>query len=291
MNASPGAAPPEERPQTPLLEVRELHTHFAVRSGLLQRTTDSIRAVDGVSLHVRRGETLGLVGESGCGKTTVGRSILRLVPITSGEIRYDGRDVARMRGRELKRFRREAQVIFQDPEGSLNPRMRVGGIVGEPLLVHGKARGDELRRRVHELLDRVGLPSSAASRYPHEFSGGQRQRIGIARALALEPRFIICDEPTSALDVSIQSAILNLLRELREAFHLSYLFISHDMAVIHHLCDRIAVMFQGRIVESGERDEILYAPRHDYTKALLSAVPEAEPRRRKQRLVYSGMAT
>lgn len=287
---------PESQPQTeptrepPILQVRDLHTHFPMQSGLMQRTTAWVRAVDGVSFQVNRGESLGLVGESGCGKTTVGRSVLRLIPATSGEILYNGADVLALRGAALKRFRREVQVIFQDPEGSLNPRMRIGSIVGEPIRVHGLARGEELRQRVFDLLERVGLPRTVAERYPHEFSGGQRQRIGVARALALEPKFIICDEPTSALDVSIQSSILNLLQDLQDEFALSYLFISHDMAVIHHMCDRIAVMFRGKIVEEGERDEILFRPQHDYTKALLSAVPEANPRRKKQRRVYDEMA-
>ncbi len=276
--------------QAPILQVRDLHTHFPLQSGLMQRTTDWMRAVDGVSFHVNRGESLGLVGESGCGKTTVGRTVLRLIEGTSGEVLYNGKDVFALRGAALKQFRREVQVIFQDPEGSLNPRMRIGSIIGEPIRVHGLARGEELRQRVFGLLERVGLPPTVAERYPHEFSGGQRQRIGIARALALNPKFIICDEPTSALDVSIQSAILNLLQDLQDEFGLSFLFISHDMAVIHHMCDRIAVMFRGKIVEEGERDEILFRPQHAYTKALLSAVPEADPRRKKQRLVYSEMA-
>ncbi len=275
---------------TPILQVRDLHTHFPVQSGLMQRTTDWMRAVDGVSFHVNRDESLGLVGESGCGKTTVGRTVLRLIERTSGQVLYDGEDVFALRGAALKQFRREVQVIFQDPEGSLNPRMRIGSIIGEPIRVHGLARGEELRQRVFDLLERVGLPRTVAERYPHEFSGGQRQRIGIARALALNPKFIICDEPTSALDVSIQSSILNLLQDLQDEFGLSFLFISHDMAVIHHMCDRIAVMFRGKIVEEGERDEILFQPQHAYTKALLSAVPEADPRGKKKRLVYSEMA-
>ena len=276
-------------PTRPLLEVDNLKTHFPVRRGILQRVVDQVRAVDGVSFKIQPGETLGLVGESGCGKTTVGRTILRLIPATSGAVRYDGENVFDMNASQMRDIRRKMQIIFQDPAGSLNPRMRVGRIVGEPLEVHGLASGDELRERVENLLERCGLWRQAADRYPHEFSGGQRQRIGIARALALEPRLIVCDEPTSALDVSIQSQILNLLADLQDDFGLSYLFISHDMAVIHHVCDRIAVMLDGQIVEEGDRDGIIEAPTHEYTKALLSAVPEADPRRDKKRLVYEGM--
>ena len=274
---------------TPILEVKDLKTHFPVRRGVLQRVVDHVRAVDGVSFHVNKGETLGLVGESGCGKTTVGRTILRLVPATGGSVYYDGRSVFDMNSTEMRAMRRKMQIIFQDPAGSLNPRMRVGRIVGEPLEVHGIASGEELRDRVENLLERCGLWKQAADRYPHEFSGGQRQRIGIARALALEPRLIVCDEPTSALDVSIQSQILNLLSDLQDEFNLSYLFISHDMAVIHHVCSRIAVMLDGKIVEEGDRTQIIENPQHPYTKALLSAVPEADPRRQKERLVYEGM--
>lgn len=249
----------------------------------MQRTTGWVKAVDDVSFQIAEGETLGLVGESGCGKTTLGRTILRLIPATSGRILFRGEDVLAMSSGRLKRLRREMQIVFQDPDGSLNPRLRVGTIVGEPIKVHGLATGDALRRRVGSLLERCGLSPSAAERYPHEFSGGQRQRIGIARALAVEPTFIVCDEPTSALDVSIQSSILNLLRDLQDEFSLSLLFISHDMAVVHHMCDRIAVMYGGEIVEQGERDEVLRRPTHTYTKALLSAVPEADPRKKNRR--------
>ena len=261
----------------PLLDVQELCTYFPIRTGILQRVRGFVKAVDGVSFHINAGETLGLVGESGCGKTTVGRTILRLIPATSGQVLYRGRNLFELSGSEMRRLRREMQIIFQDPVGSLNPRMRVGRIVGEPLEVHGLARGEQLRQRVGDLLERCGLWPGAAERFPHEFSGGQRQRIGIARALALQPKLIICDEPTSALDVSIQSHILNLLAELQDEFQLSYLFISHDMAVIHHVCDRIAVMFNGHIVEQGSRDEIINDPQHAYTKALLGAVPQPFP--------------
>ncbi len=268
-----------------LLEVKNLKTWFPIRRGLLQRTVGHVKAVDDVSFFVRRGETLGLVGESGCGKTTVGRTLLRLIPNSGGEVRFDGKDVLGAGALELRKLRREMQIIFQDPGGSLNPRMRVGRIIGEPLEVHGITKGeDETRTRVEELLVKCGLWKQAADRYPHEFSGGQRQRIGIARALSLNPRLIVCDEPTSALDVSIQSQILNLLGDLQQEMGLSYLFISHDMAVIHHICDRIAVMYNGRIVEEGTREEIINAPKHEYTQALLSAVPEADPRRKKQRI-------
>ena len=268
-----------------LLEVKNLKTWFPVRRGLLQRTVGNVKAVDDVSFFVRRGETLGLVGESGCGKTTVGRTILRLIPNSGGEVHFDGKDVLAAGALDLRKLRREMQIIFQDPGGSLNPRMRVGGIISEPLEVHGITKSeDEKRERVGELLVKCGLWKQAADRYPHEFSGGQRQRIGIARALSLNPRLIVCDEPTSALDVSIQSQILNLLADLQQEMGLSYLFISHDMAVIHHICDRIAVMYNGKIVEEGTRDEIINAPKHEYTQALLSAVPEADPRRKRQRI-------
>jgi ABC-type oligopeptide transport system ATPase subunit len=273
----------------PLLKVENLRTHFPVRTGILQRVTGHLKAVDDVSFEIREGETLGLVGESGCGKTTVGRTILRLIPATGGRVLYRGRNIFELSAAEMRRLRRQIQIIFQDPVGALNPRMRVGRIVGEPLQVHGIASGDELRTRVEDLLERCGLWRKAADRYPHEFSGGQRQRIGVARALALEPRLIICDEPTSALDVSIQSQILNLLQDLQDDFGLSYLFISHDMAVIHHVCDRIAVMLDGKLVEIGDRDQIIKDPQHDYTKALLSAVPEPDPRVRKQRIRYEKM--
>ncbi|QQS08931.1 MAG: ABC transporter ATP-binding protein [Phycisphaerales bacterium] len=275
-----------------LLDVKDLKTHFPIRSGVLQRVTGWVKAVDGVSFEIERGETLGLVGESGCGKTTVGRSILRLIPPTGGDVHFDGEDVLSSRGPRLKALRRKMQIIFQDPGSSLNPRMRIGSILAEPLIVHGMGGPkDELRQHVEELLVRCGMPRAAADRYPHEFSGGQRQRIGIARALALKPSFIVCDEPTSALDVSIQAQIINLLSDLQNEFGLSYLFISHDMSVIQHVCKRIAVMYKGKIVEMGERDQILHDAKHPYTKALLSAVPVADPRRTRERIVFEGMAS
>ncbi len=262
----------------PLLQVKELCTRFPVRSGVLGRVSGYIHAVDGVSFDIRAGETLGLVGESGCGKTTVGRSILRLVKATSGEVLYRGRSVFARSRKEMQRLRREMQIIFQDPAGSLNPRMRVGRIVAEPLEVHRLFKGEEVMAQVEVLLKRCGLWAGAADRYPHEFSGGQRQRIAIARALALQPKLIVCDEPTSALDVSIQSQIINLLRDLQEEFGLAYLFISHDMAVIDHICDRIAVMCDGRIVEVAGRDALINNPEHEYTRKLLAAVPKIDPR-------------
>jgi peptide/nickel transport system ATP-binding protein len=278
-------------PAQPLLQVKDLRTYFPIRSGVLQLVTGHVKAVNGVTFHVNRGETLGLVGESGCGKTTVGRTLLRLIPATSGTVTFDGADVFSASGSTLRKLRRSMQIIFQDPAGSLNPRMRIRDIIGEPIEVHGLIKDkDQLRARVEELLELCGMPKIAADRYPHEFSGGQRQRIGIARALALNPKFIVCDEPTSALDVSIQSQILNLLADLRDELGLSYLFISHDMAVINHICDRIAVMYKGQIVEEGTRDEVIGNPKHRYTQALLSAVPEADPTQERQRLVFEGMA-
>ncbi len=275
----------------PLLVVDHLKTYFPIRSGLLQRVTDHFRAVDGVSFHINPGETLGLVGESGCGKTTVGRTLLRLVPATGGRVIFNGHDVFAASGSELQRLRRDMQIVFQDPAGSLNPRMRISSIVGEPLVIHGMVKDKaELRERVESLLERCGMPRAAADRYPHEFSGGQRQRIGIARALALEPKFIVCDEPTSALDVSIQAQVINLLMDLQEEFGLSYLFISHDMAVIQHVCRRIAVMYKGKIVEEGSREEIIERPQHRYTQSLLSAVPEPDPHRESKRIVFDGGA-
>ena len=263
-------------PDDPLLTVQDLRVHFPVRTGLLQRTTDWVRAVDGVSLHVARGRTLGLVGESGCGKTTVGRAVLRLLPASGGSVTFDGIDVLAASARAMRALRRRMQIVFQDPGGSLNPRMRIGAAVAEPLLVHepGLGRG-ETAQRVGEMLERCGMPASCTDRYPHEFSGGQKQRLAIARALMLHPAFIVCDEPTSALDVSVQAQVLNLLADLQRDLGLSYLFISHDMAVVNQMCDRIAVMQDGRIVEEGDRDRIMNRPEQPYTQRLLAAVPEA----------------
>jgi len=271
-----------------LLDVRGLKKYFPIRRGSFGRTKGEVRAVDDVDLQIRRGETLGLVGESGSGKTTLGRTLLRLIEPTAGQAFFDGVDIFGLDRKGLRRLRRRAQIIFQDPYGSLNPRLTVGDALREVLEVHRLASGREADRRVHELLDLVGLSPAHARRYPHEFSGGQRQRIGIARALSVEPEFIICDEPVSALDVSVQAQILNLLLDLQERLGLTYLFIAHDLSVVEHVSDRIAVMYLGRIVEIGETAEIIGAPRHPYTRALLSAVPVPEPRGARQRIVLRG---
>lgn len=276
-------APPDtilDAPDDALLVVRGLKKYFPIRKGLFGRVVDRFRAVDDVSFWLRRGETLGLVGESGSGKTTTGRAILRLIEPTAGEAIFDGQDIFRMDDDELRRLRRRAQIVFQDPFGSLNPRMTVGDALREVLQVHRIARGAAADRRVHELLEQVGLSPDHARRYPHEFSGGQRQRIGIARALSVEPEFIVCDEPVSALDVSVQAQVLNLLADLQDRFGIAYLFIAHDLSVVEHISDRIAVMYRGRIVEVGESEDVIRRPRHPYTRALLSAVPVPEPRRR-----------
>jgi oligopeptide transport system ATP-binding protein len=262
-----------------LIEVKHLKMHFPVTSGVLvQRTVGHVKAVDDVSFVVRRGETLGLVGESGCGKTTTGRCILQLHRPSSGSVLFEGKDLCSMNARELRGMRRHMQVIFQDPYSSLNPRMTAGNIIGEPLVVQGLTPdGRVYRDRVAELLSLVGLRASMADRYPHEFSGGQRQRIGVARALAVNPQFIVCDEPVSALDVSIQAQIVNLLEDLQEKFDLTYLFIAHDLSVVRHISDRVAVMYLGHIVEIAARDAIYASPFHPYTRALLSAVPIPDP--------------
>ncbi|MCC7145686.1 MAG: dipeptide ABC transporter ATP-binding protein [Phycisphaeraceae bacterium] len=282
------AFPPTTGPDNCLLQVKDLKTYFPVKRGFMQRTVGHVRAVDGVSFSVAPGETLGLVGESGCGKSTVGRTILRLVRATAGEVYYEGQEVFALRRRAMKKLRRKMQIIFQDPVGSLNPRQTVGRIISEPIAVHGLAKGSQLRERVAELLERVGLSAEHADRYPHEFSGGQRQRIGIARALALEPRFIVCDEPVSALDVSIQSQILNLMGDLKRDLGLSYLFIAHNLAVVEHFCDRIAVMYLGKIVALAPRRQLYEKPRHPYTQALLSAAPQPQPQRAKGRIILPG---
>jgi oligopeptide transport system ATP-binding protein len=271
-----------------LLEVENLRTYFAIHRGVLSRTVGYVKAVDGVSFSIQKGKTLGLVGESGCGKTTVGRTILRLIPATGGSVRYRGEDFFAYHGEALRKLRRQMQIIFQDPVSSLNPRMMIGNIIGEPIQVHGIARGKEKNDLVAALLQRVGLDPAYARRYPHEFSGGQRQRIGIARAIALNPDFIVCDEPVSALDVSIQSQILNLLGDLQKERNIAYLFIAHNLAVVEHFSDDVAVMYLGRIVEKASARELYSNPKHPYTVALLSAVPEPNPRPTHQRIVLSG---
>lgn len=273
---------------SPLLEVRGLRTWFPIKRGIFSHTVGHVKAVDDVSFNVHAGKTLGVVGESGCGKTTVGRTILRLIPVTGGTVRYKGHDFFAYRGEELRRLRRQMQIVFQDPVSSLNPRMTVGNIIGEPIEVHGIARGQEKRALVASLLQRVGLDPSYASRYPHEFSGGQRQRIGIARALALNPDFIVCDEPVSALDVSIQSQILNLLDDLQKERNIAYLFIAHNLAVVEHFSDEVAVMYLGKIVEQAPSRDLYANPKHPYTVSLLSAVPAPDPRPKKQRIVLPG---
>ena len=274
--------------ERPLLEVDALTKYFPVTRGVFGRVAGHVRAVDGVSFHVAKGETLGLVGESGSGKTTAGRSLLRLIEPTSGKVRFDGTDVLAADGDELRKLRRRMQIIFQDPYGSLNPRMRVIDIVGEALELHGLARGADVEKRVSSLLGRVGLSPSWINRYPHEFSGGQRQRIGVARAIALEPELIVCDEPVSALDVSIQAQVVNLLKDLARELGLSYLFIAHDLSVVRHISDRVAVMYLGEIVETATSKALFQAPGHPYTRALLSAIPVPDPKRRARRLVLAG---
>ncbi len=261
----------------PLVQVKNLKMHFPIFRGILKRQVGAVKAVDGISFDVFEGETLGLVGESGCGKSTVGRCVLRLYEVTDGSIDINGTDIATLSGASLRAKRPEMQMIFQDPQASLNPRMTVGSIISEPLDEHMKMTRDEKRARVGELMDAVGLARRFADRYPHEFSGGQRQRIGIARALALNPKFIVCDEPIAALDVSIQAQVVNLLEDLQEKFGLTYLFISHDLSMVRHLATRVAVMYLGRLVELGPAETLYMTPRHPYTQALLSAVPHPDP--------------
>ncbi len=273
----------------PLLKVTDLKKHFPVRGGILSRIVDHVHAVDGVSLEVAPGETLGVVGESGCGKSTTGRCILRLIEPTSGEIWFQGKDVRKMGGEQLRALRRDMQIIFQDPYASLNPRLTVGGIIGEALQIHNLAKNNkEIEERVVGLLETVGLRPEYMHRFPHEFSGGQRQRIGIARALAVEPKLIVCDEPVSALDVSVQAQVINLLEDLQEKFGLTYLFIAHDLSVVEHISDRVAVMYLGRVVEIATAKDLYANPKHPYTEALLSAVPIPDPKAKRKRIVLQG---
>lgn len=275
----------------PIVSVRGLKKHFPIKSGLIfQRETAAVKAVDGLDFDIFRGETLGLVGESGCGKSTTGRTILQLHRATSGTVNFEGTELTTLKGNSLREMRRKMQIIFQDPYASLNPRMSISRIISEPLVVHGIGSDKDRQKRVEELLERVGLNPFFANRYPHEFSGGQRQRIGVARALALEPSFIVCDEPISALDVSIQAQVVNLLQDLQRDMGLTYLFIAHDLSMVRHICDRVAVMYLGKIVEMAESEELYTNPLHPYTQALLSAVPVPDPdvEENRQRIILKG---
>jgi oligopeptide transport system ATP-binding protein len=273
-----------------LVEAKDLYKYFPIYAGLTSRHVADVRAVDGVSFTIQEGETLGLVGESGSGKTTIGRLLLRLLPVTKGEIDFEERNILTMNRGDIRRLRRSVQIIFQDPFASLNPRMSIGEIIAEPIRIHGLAKGKDVDDRVRELLGLVGLQPYHANRYPHEFSGGQRQRVGIARALAVQPRFIVCDEPVSALDVSIQAQVINLLEDLQEKFKLTYLFIAHDLSVVRHISTRVAVMYVGKIVELAYRDDLYENPLHPYTQALLSAIPIPDPavEKRRKRIVLTG---
>ncbi|MBM7714889.1 peptide/nickel transport system ATP-binding protein/oligopeptide transport system ATP-binding protein [Bacillus thermophilus] len=277
-----------ENMQKPLLEVKGLKKHFDIKGGVLGRKIGAVKAVDEVSFHVMPGETFGIVGESGCGKSTTGKCILQLMKPTAGKIRFEGKELTTIPPEEMRKLRRDMQIIFQDPYASLNPRHKVEKIITEPLLVHGMASAKERKARMKELLEIVGLSMYHASRYPHQFSGGQRQRIGIARALANNPKLIICDEPVSALDVSVQAQILNLLEDLRETFHLTYIFIAHDLSVVKHISHRVAVMYLGRIVELAEKDKLYSNPKHPYTEALLSAAPVPDPDVARERIILKG---
>lgn len=273
---------------TPLLEVKDLKMHFPIKSGFLNKTTGHVRAVDGIDFKVMPGETLGIVGESGCGKSTTGRSILRLLEPTSGEVWFNGQDLAKLKKEEMRQMRKDLQIIFQDPYASLNPRKTIRQILLEPLEVHGIGTSKERLKTIEEMIEIVGLSKQQLDRYPHNFSGGQRQRIGIARALVVKPKLIIADEPVSALDVSIQSQILNLLKDLKKEFNLTLIFISHDLSVVKHLCDRIAVMYLGHVVEIADKKSLFNNPSHPYTQALLSALPMAKPNAKRERIILQG---
>jgi oligopeptide transport system ATP-binding protein len=293
LETAPASSPQLARPWTaadPLISVRGLKTWFPVSSGVLQRTVAHVRAVDGVDLDIKKGETLGLVGESGCGKSTLGRTIIRMVEPTAGQVLFKGEDLSRLSGGARRRMRREMAMIFQDPFASLDPRQTVGDIVGEPLDIHRLARGRKRQERIQELLRVVGMNPNFTNRYPHEFSGGQRQRIGIARALAVEPTFIVCDEPISALDVSIQAQIINLLEKLQQQFDLTYLFIAHDLSVVKHISTRVAVMYLGKIMEIAPGGELYRRPRHPYTGSLISAIPIPDPaiEQKRERVILQG---
>lgn len=271
-----------------LLEIKDLKKYYELKSGFLGRDRRVVKAVDGITLTLKEGEIFGVVGESGCGKSTLGRSILRLIEPTEGEILFDGKNIRALKKEELRQERSNMQIIFQDPGASLNPRMTVGEIIGEPIELFGTETGEAKEEKIYKLMDLVGINRSYIHRFPHEFSGGQRQRIGIARALAVDPKLIICDEPVSALDVSVRAQVLNLMRELKEKLNLTYIFISHDLSVVHHICDRVAVMYLGRIVEIASKQQLYSNPVHPYTKALLSAIPIPDPELKRERIIIQG---
>ncbi|HEY7472895.1 MAG TPA: dipeptide ABC transporter ATP-binding protein [Gemmatimonadota bacterium] len=284
----PGAPTAQRSRGETILGVRDLKKHFPITRGFWSRTVGHVKAVDGVSFDILPGEVLGLVGESGCGKTTTGRCILRLIEPSGGEVEFEGREILDLDRGEMRRLRRKMQIIFQDPYSSLNPRITVGGMLAEVLRIHKIAEGEAAQARIRELLEVVGLFPEHASRYPHEFSGGQRQRIGIARALSVDPRFIVCDEPVSALDVSVQAQVINLLQDLQKEFDLTFLFIAHDLAVVEHISDRVAVMYLGKLMELADSEELYANPLHPYTRALLSAIPVPEPKARRERIALEG---